>query len=389
MDSQILEGVDQTVTEYGPRGAGAPRVSIVVVNYNGAKYIEACLSSLLKQQYTDYEIIVVDNGSEDGSADYVERHFPGVRLIRAGQNLGFGVGNNLGALSATGEFLAFLNMDTVVEPDWLEPLVQTLEENPEVGLVTGKILLLNDPDHINTCGNDIHFAGFGYLRGWLAPSQSADQAETVNAVSGAAFAVSRSLFLELGGFDDAFSPAYVEDTDLSWRARLMGYQCRYVPESIIYHDYAASFSPQKFYLLERNRYQMLLKNLRWRTLWLLLPVLLLAEIVSWGFSLLSGPAHIRAKMTSHGWLIANWSNILRRRQVVQQSRRVSDREILSTASLKLAAGQTGDGFEVKVCRWVLDPLFYLWHRVYLGVTRQIPEPAAARLSERVLQDVTG
>ena len=111
----------------------------------------------------------MDNGSTDGSAEYVEREFARVTLLRAGENLGFGGANNLAARQATGEYLAFLNPDTAVEPGWLRALIGALHGNPGVGLATPKILLLSRPDRINTCGNDVHFTGIPTVRGWMPP----------------------------------------------------------------------------------------------------------------------------------------------------------------------------------------------------------------------------
>jgi GT2 family glycosyltransferase len=349
-----------------------PSVSIVVISFNNRRYVDGCLGSLGELNYAGCEIVVVDNASTDGTAEYIETHYPNVHLVRAGANLGFGGGNNLGAAHATGEYLAFINMDTVADAEWLTPLVTMIEENPDVGLATSKILLLKEPDRINTCGNDVHLAGFGYLRGWLYPASALERPADVASVSGAAFVIRRDLFSELGGFDDWFNPAYVEDTDLSWRARLLGYRCRYVPESVVYHDYAPRFSPEKYSMIERNRYQMLIKNLSVRTLLLLLPALLMSEVVSWGFAVLAGRHHMAAKLRTYRWLLTHLPNLLQRRRAVQRTRRADDRDLLRYASLKLAFGQTGAGLATRLGMKLIDPLFAIYYRAYWAITGFAP-----------------
>ncbi len=345
-----------------------PAVSVIVISFNNRKYVDNCLGALLKQTYRDFEVIVIDNASVDGTADYIEEHYPQARLIRAGDNLGFGGGNNLGAANARGKYLAFINMDTQAEPDWLDPLVTMLEENPDVGLATSKLLLIDEPDRINTCGNDIHLAGFAYLRGWQERASALGWPADVASVSGAAFMISRALFEELGGFDEMFNPAYVEDTDLSMRARLLGYRCRYVPQSVIYHDYVARFSPEKYYMIERNRYQMTIKNYSLHTLILLFPAMILSEVVSWGFCFLAGTKHMKVKIQSYIWLLRHMGSMLQRRRLVQRTRKACDRDVLRYASLKLAFGQTGTGLATRLGMKLIDPVFAFIYRTYWAVT---------------------
>ena len=270
------------------------RASIIIVAYNAQAYLEKCLLSVLETSGTNREVILVDNASADRSAEIAAQKFPQVRIIRNEHNLGFGQGNNLGAQWATGDYLVFLNPDTIVEPGWLEALITALEDNPRAGLATSKILLLNDPERINTCGNTIHLTGLTLCRGLRYSKAAFSQRESVAAVSGAAFAIRRELFEQLGGFDEDFF-LYMEDTDLSWRARLAGWDCLYVPESIVLHDYTLRLTPHKVFYQERNRYLMLLKCFRWPTLLILFPALLLAEFVTWGFVIKSDREHLGNK----------------------------------------------------------------------------------------------
>jgi hypothetical protein len=210
----------------------------------------------------------------------------------------------------------------------------------------------------------VHFTGYGYLRGWKADRSTKPENEAVFSVSGACFVMRKSLFDQLKGFDADFFPAYVEETDLSWRARLAGYTCEFVQESVIYHDYELSFSPLKFYSLERNRYQMLIKNLRWRTLFMLLPAFILSEIVSWAYAMLNGLDHLRAKLRSYWWFLPNWRNLMRKRRIIQQLRQVPDRDILLHCVHRLAFGQADEGLAGKIGATVFNPMFYWLKQVY-------------------------
>jgi len=322
---------DRAVRAAAPK----PRASVIVVNYNGGLLLRQCLASLLADCGEDDEIIVVDNASTDGSAAEIEQAFPEVRVIRSAVNLGFGEGNNIGVHWATGRYLAFLNPDTVVERGWLDALIIALEDNPASGLATSKILLLDDPDHINTCGIDVHFTGLALCRGLGLHRTALAQAGEVGAISGDAFAIRRDLFEALGGFDGRFF-LYMEDTDLSWRARMAGYRCLYAPASVVYHQYTLRFGSQKTFYQERNRYVMLLKGLRWPTLLLLLPALLLSELITWIFVLLRDRSRMANKVHAYSWILQHWKVIMNQRRRTQAMRRVCDRDLIGQCTHRLA-----------------------------------------------------
>ena len=311
---------------------------------------------------------MVDNASSDGTADQVEATFPGVQVIRSATNVGFGQGNNLAASQAQGTTLAFLNPDTVVEPGWLDALVAALDASPQVGLATSKILLREDPEHINTCGGEMHLTGLHLCRGMGKARAELAECATVGAVSGAAFAMRPELFQQLGGFDGSFF-LYMEDTDLSFRVRLAGYTCLYVPESVVYHRYTLRFGPDKTYYQERNRYLMLLKGLRWPTLVIMMPALLLAEVVTWGYVLLGDRPHWRNKLHAYDYVLRHWPAIMAERRLVQAQRRAADRDILRQTTHRLAYEQTGAGLTATLAHFVFDPLFLVFQRLTMAVTR--------------------
>lgn len=350
----------------GARSSGL--ATIIVVNHNGGARLLACLESLTSDLRPGDELILVDNASTDGSADAAELAQQTVRVLRSPSNLGFGGGNNLGAQEATGEYLAFINPDTVAAPGWLASLVVALEANPRAGLATSKVLLLQDPSRINTCGNEVHCSGLALCRGMGMGREMLAEAAEVGAVSGAAFAMRRELFEALGGFDEDFF-LYMEDTDLSWRAQLLGYRCLYVPDSVIYHDYTLRFGPRKTFYQERNRYLMLLKALRWRSLLVLAPALLLAEVVTWGFVLARERKQLANKVRAYGWLVENWGRVMVKRRETQLARREGDRSLVERTGYRLMYEQTGQGPAARLAQMLFDPAFRALRGAALSLIR--------------------
>jgi GT2 family glycosyltransferase len=336
------------------------QASVVIVNYNGLQHLQRCLPAVTAQRYPNYEVLVVDNASSDGSADYVAQAFPQVRLIRNHANLGYAAGNNVGFQHATGEYLAVLNPDTEPTPDWLGELVGALAAPlapARLGLATSKILLMDDPAHINACGNELTLTGLTFCRGLGQPAERYAAREAVAAVSGAAFVVRREVLEQLGGFDERFY-MYYEDTDLSLRAMLAGYTCLYVPTSVVCHQYAFRFSPRKCFYQERNRHLMLVKTLRWRTLLVLLPTLLFAEVIVWGYVLRMGPRHVFSKLRAHVWLIGHMRLILEARARTQTLRQVGDRAILERMGQNLSLTQTSSPRLAAALEGLLNPLLH-------------------------------
>jgi GT2 family glycosyltransferase len=296
------------------------------------------------------ELIVVDNASTDGSVDLVQGRYPEARLVRNADNRGFAPACNQGAALAAGQVLVFLNQDTQVQAGWLGALLETLltgaDKKPEAGLATSQVLVMSQPDRIQACGQDVHYTGLVFGRGFGAAAGSLDQPRSVGAVAGCSFAVRRQVWQELGGFDETLY-MYYEETDLSWRARLRGYRSLYAPASIVYHDYRpARPNPSRFYYTARNRRLMLLKTWRWSTLCLLAPSLLLAELVEWGQALRQGWRGIRAKLRADLWLLGHSGLIRRLHGRAQQDRIASDAEILGERldllqPLEMAVGAPG------------------------------------------------
>jgi len=331
------------------------QTSVVIVTYNNRDDIDACLGSL-QTHSPDAEIIVVDNLSSDGTLDHIRQQYPRVRAVSAGRNGGFGAGANIGARLATGTSLVFLNPDTEVKDAWLTPLIAALEDDSSVGLVTPTVLLKGTANRVNACGNDVHLTGLAFCAGLHheAPPRS-DPARPVAAISGAAFAIRRELWEQLGGFDERFF-MYLEDTDLSLRARRLGYTILHVPASRVWHDYRVSVSAAKLYHLERNRLLMLRKNLAPATLALLSPALLLTELLTWTFCLRQGDAaYTRAKWRSYRRL---WRERREPRAAAPApDPRHADRAVLGSLGSRLALEQLESGRFATLVNHTLTALY--------------------------------
>lgn len=234
----------------------APKVSLIVLNYNGGDFLEACLDSLAAQSCRDFELIVVDNASTDGSWEMIEakREALGYQAIRNAENLGYSEGNNVGIRVARGEYVLVLNNDTVCEPTWLETLLKEGDARPDFDMFACQIRSFGQRDTLDTIGIIVYRDGMSRGLGRLEPAANYAEAREVFAPSGCAALYRRSALERVGAFPTEFF-AYCEDMDLGMRIRLAGGRCWYVPEAVVYHHYSATagkYSPLKAYLVERN-----------------------------------------------------------------------------------------------------------------------------------------
>ena len=240
----------------------SPDVSVVVVTWNGKGYLGPCLEALAAQRNVDAEVIVVDNASSDGTAGFVRARFPTVRLVALPANHGFAGGNNAGAREAHGRFVAFLNNDTVPDPTWLRSLCDGVDERSRFALATSRIVYVHDSRIIDSAGDGVYRSGGAFKRHHGASVEVAAVSGEVFGVCGAACVISKAVFDELGGFDEDFFASH-EDVDLSYRARLRGYRCRYVADAVVRHHGSATLgrtTPRAVYHGQRNLEWMYLKN---------------------------------------------------------------------------------------------------------------------------------
>jgi GT2 family glycosyltransferase len=308
------------------------RVSVIVVNYNGADALERCLRALASgSDPATTEIIVVDNASSDDSAAIAERfaaEHDSVRLLRSPTNRGYAGGVNFALPEARGVYVAVLNMDVVVADGWLEPLTSFLDANPAAGAVSPLIVLESDPQRINAAGQNVHVTALGFNR-WLEKPRERAGADPfkVSGLHGGAFLIRADLLRSIGGWDES-GFLYHEDVELSWLLRLADSEIWCVPISTVSHDYHLTMFPRKLFLLERNRWKMLLANLRTRTRVALAPLLALSELMMWGYCLLRGPRFLRAKRDSYRWIREHRGEIRERRDFVEGLRSNSDWGVL-------------------------------------------------------------
>lgn len=262
----------ETAPVASPLHRGVPLAAIIVLNYNGGAHMPTLIEHLAAQTVRDFELVLVDNASSDGSTAQAEslavRHALNFTVLRNPQNRGFAPACNQGARQSAAPNLIMLNNDTRPAPDWLEKLVGGLEHarrggDRQVGMIASKLLRAHQPDQIDSAGIALDWAGIAW--DWLggAPDDPAATApQPVFGPCGGAALYDRTMFDELGGFDDDFF-AYLEDVDFAWRARLAGYRCLLQPDARVLHAHSATLgdgSPFKRFLLARNKVWTLIKN---------------------------------------------------------------------------------------------------------------------------------
>ena len=237
--------------------------SVIVLSYEGRNYLGPCLSSLLASDHGNVELLLVDNGSGDGSPSWVEQAFPQVLVVRNDRNLGFSGGMNRGIEHARGSFLAFLNQDTTVRPDWLRRLVALLEDQGTG--VAGSKIYYPDSRTIQHAGGIIRYPqALADHHGYRQPDEGQwDQPREVDYVTGAAFATRRRVLETIGTFDEGFHPAYFEDADLCFRARRAGYRVKYSPLAVVTHHESATTVKDSYRYYEayhKGRLRFVLKH---------------------------------------------------------------------------------------------------------------------------------
>jgi GT2 family glycosyltransferase len=250
-------------------------LSVIVLNYNGRRWLGPCLDALRTQACAPpFEIIVVDNASTDGSAEFVRDYAASragstgagsatsIRLVETGANLGFAAGNNVGAHAARGTLLVFLNNDTVAAPEWLARLYAAHGEHPQFALVTSRLVFLDDPSIVDSAGDGYLRAGGAFKHGYGGPAADVLTSREVFGACGGAFLIRRDVYAALGGFDERFFMVY-EDVDLSYRARLLGHRCWYAADAVVRHAGSGTLgaaSPAAVFYGQRNLEWTWLKN---------------------------------------------------------------------------------------------------------------------------------
>jgi GT2 family glycosyltransferase len=309
-------------------------VSVLILTWNGRQYLKECLESLGGQTFRDFETILVDNGSTDGSGDYVREHFPWVRLIELSENRGFSGGNLRGLQECRGRSIVTLNNDTRVEPEFLAELLAVAEADDRIGMVAAKMLNFYETGRIDSVGITVAVNGMAFNIGVGEPDagQYDLSREVFGPCAGAAL-YRRGMLDEIGFFDAAFF-AYYEDTDLAWRGQLAGWRCMTAPRAVVYHIHSATsgwMSPFTLYQVQRNKWYVLVKN--WPALLLLrhLPQIIAYDIGSLLLAALRGRLGSGLRARLH--VLRDLPLLLRKRAEVNRLRRLDTR----TVSLLLTA----------------------------------------------------
>lgn len=311
-----------------------PLVSVVIVNYNGASFIESCLNSIFSADYPDFEVIFVDNASTDASLALVKEKFSGsgIKIIENRQSLGPVKGRNIGIKASRGKYVVFLDNDTEVDKNWLKQPVFLLENHRSIGCAQSK-LLLSDRKTIDTCGHYLSIFGFPYEIG--VGELDSGQYDNVTQIFGARSAAMfvRREALEKAGYFDGDYFMHSEETDLSWRLWLSGYKIILAPESVVYHRRGGSLNNESRYMMfyegAKNCTKTLIKNLGLKRLLFILPL----HIAGWIALYLSVLARRGLRLSSAiikglSWDARNIRHILEERKEIQGKRVVSDAKIM-------------------------------------------------------------
>ncbi|MFA5076209.1 MAG: glycosyltransferase family 2 protein [Patescibacteria group bacterium] len=361
------------------------KVAIILVNYRdyAEQYLADCLASLRRQDFIGTsKIFIVDNEATAKTVNYLATNAPEAEVITNKENDGWCKGNNDGikrAITQGFEYFVLLNLDTVVEENWLSELTRTADQAPNWGAIQSRLMLWPEKEKINSVGNSLHYLGFGYSAGGYQKWPMADpfgfaqgrsrwsasperkrgepMASEITYFSGAAVLLKKEALDKVGLFDEEFW-MYHDDLDLSWRLRLAGYQIYLAPLSVVYHKYQFSKSIQQYYWMEHNRFICLLTNYKLATGILILPALIIMELGLLFFALLRG--FLIEKMRVYGWFLkpSSWSYLIRRKKKISQLRQVKDREIVKylTGEIKF---QEVNNLALKVA----NPIFNLYWQV--------------------------
>ncbi|MBU4332089.1 glycosyltransferase family 2 protein [Patescibacteria group bacterium] len=357
------------------------KAAVIIVTYNAEKYIEPLFESLAKQDYPkdDFRLFLVENKSEDktiaeikkwvdaeinrngsnisNKSNILNKDFLDVEIIENKKNLGFAGGYNVGmnkSLDRGFDYIVLLNQDMEVDEHWLSEMVKKVESDKSIGAVQSLMLLTKKRDKINSTGERLNYLGIGYSGNYqLLIINYQPKDNIISYASGAAVLFKSDVLKRVGLFDESFF-MYHEDSDLSWRVRLAGYDIVLADKAIVYHDYKFNRNPKTFYWTEKNRLTFLLKNFEFKTLVLIFPIFAVMECGMLLHALVTG--WFWQKIKSYGWVLRNLGNILKSRKEVQELRKVRDRDLKKY----LVAGIEFGGLENVLLKYVANPVLKLY-----------------------------
>jgi len=303
----------------------SPKFSIIILFWNNGQYFQKCLDSLSNQIVNDFEIINIDNGSQEPIIQELLQDFPNlqIELIQLPENIGFSAGNNLGVEHSRGKYIITLNADAFPEKDWLENINKAIEKYPDC-FFSSKLIMANDPVKIDGAGDVYHFTGQVW-RKYHNQKQSSLQLreEEVFSACGAAAIYPKDAFLNVGGFDPDFF-SYVEDVDLGFRLRLAGYKCIFLPDAVVHHVGSASTGKRSdfsVYYGQRNLVWTFVKNMPCILIWILLPFHIILNFLTIVLSFFRKQGIITTKAKIDA--LSDLPDLIRKRRQIQKNRKVS------------------------------------------------------------------
>jgi GT2 family glycosyltransferase len=306
-------------------------VSIIIVNWNGASVLPQCLAALAAQTYTDFEVILVDNGSSDASLTLAQTTsaFFNLHIEKLPKNVGFAAANNIGAKCAQGQWLALLNTDAFPSETWLEKMLQAVAQQPDNIFLASQLIQANNHDLLDGVGDALHISGLAWRRkhGRSTLEPDAQRTHEVFSACAAAALYPRNAFLQVGGFDESFF-SYHEDVDLAFRLRLRGLCCLYIPEAIVYHVGSATHGARSDFVIyhgHRNLVWSFIKNMPGHLLWLYLPVHIATNILFLLYYTLRGQGRAiwQAKIDA----LRGLSPVIQKRKEIQRTRQAFVKDI--------------------------------------------------------------
>ena len=316
-----------------------PIVSIIIPHWNGIDVLSECIDSLKGSTFDSFEIIVSDNASSDGSQAWIVENHPDVILLENDNNYGYAGGCNRGVNVAKGEFILFLNNDTIQNPNWLDPLIDRMKGDESIAAIQPKILNYYNRkifDYAGGSGGHLDLFCFPFARGRVFLNQEEDLGQYDNAkrcfwASGTAMIVRKDLFKAAGKFDETFF-AHMEEIDLCWRFHAMGYEVWAEPRSVVYHKNAVSLpmhTHRKYYLNHRNSLLMLFGNYSIPVAFYVGFIRLILEFTALGYAIVKMDwNHVTGILRSLGWILIHPITILRKRSRFNQIRKMRDRDIM-------------------------------------------------------------
>jgi GT2 family glycosyltransferase len=334
-----------------------PRLAVITVGYKSKKDLDEYFSSLYASTFKDFDVIFLDNASEDGTPEWISAHYPQALLRLLEKNVGFAEGNNIGmreALKGDYEYVFLLNPDTAISPDCLQKLLEAADEKS----VLQPLLLLHkdgqQTETVNSAGNTLNYLGFSYAGHYLEPASNFNEEKDVALCSGAVMFIPAAIVRAVGELDGSFF-TYHEDVDLSWRIRQKNYAIRLVPAARVWHKYEFNKSKRKFFYAERNRLLFMAKTYELRTLALILPFMAVTEILMCAFALKDG--WLPQKLAGYGSFLREIPSALSQRKKIQKTRILSDKDLSPWWSSTLQFGAVkipGAGLFNAVCSGYWD-----------------------------------